>query len=358
MNSTRSSKSKLRLYAAGIAVIAVGIGSLLLPNAAIAQQGGVGGLANGGVLQLHLGSSGSAPQDYFGFRDANGTGYASTFAQTQTISNGQGCKLAPTTGALVTLESSATAGQSSVGFVGDAIGVRTNSEGNGQPCGRIDAPGQKLTFRLSLAGKMIDYAELDLELKFGGTVSVQGYIGNSPVGSAVEYGSNGSDSGPDSGDGDNYRVRFPKTGFTLVNRLDFTIKGNIGGASLEGGADGTVACRTTSSVPSNPAECGPPVNFSLGETLPSTDSLFHLVNVDGVLDCGDQAPAQGGGDNPTNLLTRQNNAIDPETGLPFPCDPIPFNLETAPGATRGCIAGSPQCLLMQTELHGEHDQYP
>ena len=96
--------------------------------------------------------------------------------------------------------------------------------------------------------KAIDYAEIDLEGKFGVTVKVDGYFvrSNGPVLMKSEtYATSGPDSGPDSADGDNFRIRYPKVGKTAVNRLVFSIIGTTGAASLEGGADGTAACAGT-----------------------------------------------------------------------------------------------------------------
>jgi hypothetical protein len=332
------------LLAAAAGLIAVALAAILVPAAANAGPGGASTstLTNGGVLQLHLGSTGTAPQDYFGFRDADPTqptGYATSFSQTQAIGTSSGCRLALTPpSSLVTFSSSAPT-SSFPGFVSDAIGVRTNSEGNGQPCGRIDAPGQVLTMDLTLAGKVIDYAELDIELKFGGSVTVTGYMGGDQVGSPQNYGSGAaSDSGPDSGDGDNYRIRFPKTGFTTINRLVFSIDGSTGGASLEGGADGTQACD-----PGDLGECGT-VGFSLGQTLHSTDSLFHLINADGILDCGDTATQTNAG------ITTTVARLDNITGT---CTPIPYNQDSSSTCTGGFL----QCIFLQKDLDGQQVQF-
>ena len=69
------------------------------------------------------------------------------------------------------------------GFVSDSIGVGQNgSEGNGQPCGRIDAGADvddEPQGHGASAGKLIDFAEIDLELKFGGhRRRVTGYLVN------------------------------------------------------------------------------------------------------------------------------------------------------------------------------------
>ena len=166
MKNTRPSSLKPRSFVAGVAIVAMALVVVFLPSSvAVAQQGGTGGLGNGGVLQLHLGSSGAAPQDYFGFRDSSGAGFAGTISQKQSIAVQSGCKLTLTpSNSLVTL--SPTPSNASVGFVSDSIGIRTNSEGNGQPCGQINVPGQALTLNLAKSGKMIDYAELDIEHEF------------------------------------------------------------------------------------------------------------------------------------------------------------------------------------------------
>lgn len=364
-----------RALAAAVGVLTLGLLAWLLPaTPATAQQGGTGALADGGVLQLHLGSTGDAPQDYLAFRAPDpleSSGYAASFSQRQSIGNGAGCRIALGTVAaaadpLVTLSAATASGSNpQVGFVSDGIGVGQNGEGNGQPCGRIDKPpGQMLTMSLgtALGGKVIDYAEIDVELKFGATLRITGLLNGTPVGTPETYASTGSDSGPDSTDGDNYRIRFPKSGTTLVNQLKFEID-TTGAASLEGGADGTSLCDglQQDGVTGDPNEEGC-LDFSLGQTLDgTTDSLFHLLEVDGILDCpSGQGTFEASEQDPgvvESMLTRQENAIDPETGEPFPCTPIPFNLDSGEGATPGCTPGSPQCILLQKDILGQATQF-
>jgi hypothetical protein len=337
-------------------VLALAFGfTLVVPSApTLAEQGSVSTLKDGGVLRLRLGAT-----DRFIFEPP--TGPPST---TQSIGVSSGCRLSPASGTLVAFS---TAGTGTVGFVGDAIGVRGSGEGNGQPCGRFD-PGQKLVMDLvqpdgsPLEGKLIDFAEIDLELKFGATVKITGYAvdaSGTPEKVLEEpYTSTGSDSGPDSADGDNYRIRFPRTGITAVNRLVFEIDGATGGASLEGGADGTLPCDgflpdgTTTDVNSEGCQ-----TRSLGdELLGTTDSLFHLIEADGVLDCGDATdPASGGEGTPTSTLERLANAIDPETGEPEPCTPIAYNLESGQGVAPGCE--TPQCILLEKDLLDQTTQF-
>lgn len=346
--------------------MAIALFAVILPSTAKAEQGSTGPLANGGVLRLHLGSSGTSPQDYFALQLPDGSGgYVSSFAKTQSVGNGQGCKIALGTvsGATDPLVSFTPAGGSNpnTGFVSDAIGVVSSGEGNGQPCGRLDSPpGQTLALDLGtgLTGKVIDYAEIDVELKFSATVTVKGYLNGVQVGGTAEYGSSGSDSGPDSADGDNYRIRFPKllpgcgACTTTVNRLVFGIK-TTGGVSLEGGADGTQSCDIT-----DPFECGggtSDFNYSLGQTLGTGDSLFHLVDADGILDCPsgpgtDQASEQNPGVVESTLYRQENVGG-------AACTPIPYNLESGEGAYANCDPGSPQCILLQKDLLGQNTQF-
>lgn len=355
----RLPRSKLLAGGVSFAAVAVTVVALLLPSTAAAQQGGTGGLADGGVLALQLGT-----QDRFGFRPPGAVGYPA-FTHQQSITNGSGCKIAlgtisPAT-ELVTFTPTTIPSSKNpfTGFVSDAIGVGQNGEGNGSPCSRFDKPpGQTLTMGLGsgLGGKLINFAEIDLELKFGATVRVTGFLNGTPVGATETYSSAGSDSGPDSGDGDNYRIRFPRSGTTLVNQLKFEIDSTTGAASLEGGADGTSFCD-----PADPNECGDPpppgdpVNFSLGQTLTTTDSLFHLIEADGVLDCpSGPGPSEASEESPgvgESTLFRHENVGG------APCTAIPFNLESGEGATPGCTQGSPQCILLQKDLLDQNTQF-
>ncbi|MGA9159488.1 MAG: hypothetical protein WB297_01310, partial [Actinomycetota bacterium] len=368
-----SRRSKL-LAAASAMVVA--LFALPLQGTATADpqgQGSTGTLGDGGVLRLHLGSSGT-PQDYFGFQkpDPNNAGGYLPIAATdkQSIGNGQGCKIALGTPSLATFSPPSTNNSNPfTGFVSDAIGVGSKSEGNGQPCGRIDSPGQALALRLgdALKGKVIDYAEIDMEGKFSANFRVDGYLvsgscppsAGAPVTTSETYNTVGSDSGPDSADGDNYRIRFPKatpdtntigaTPETLVNCLVFTP--TTGGASLEGGADGTAPCD-----PADATECGGDVDFTLSSKLAgTTDTLFHLVDADGILDCpsgdGPSQATEGDPGEPSSTLDRLENANGE------PCTPIPYNLESGPGVTAGCTPGSLQCILLQKDLLGQATQF-
>jgi len=283
---------------------------LIQPQQAVGQTSTVGGLRDGGVLRLRLG-----PTDHFKWQPTAGS---NTLAQTQTISSSGACGASLTGPNLVGLSASG----GSVGFVADGFGVRGSGEGSGQPCGRVDG-SQKLSVQLGsvLANRAIDFAELDIEGKFDAAFTIQASLGGSPVGSA-SYATTGSDSGPDSGDGDNFRVRFPKTGRMLFDKLTFSP--TSGAISLEGGGDGTQPCDSTVA-----SECL--ADDSLGETIdggsPTTDSLFHLVKLDGLLDCDDPAVNEpsGGAGEPAITLVRLNNIGGAA------CTPIPYDLETLTG---------------------------
>ena len=324
-----------------VVALALAFGLLLggIAPASGQTQGQTGTLGNAGVLRLRLGA-----QDHLRFEPPTGS------ATTQSLSVGSQCRLSPPSSSLA-IFSATGSGNSYPGFNGDAIGVKGGGEGQGTPCGRID-PGQTLTMDLGsdLDGKLIDFAELDVELKGNATLLVAGYLVDESGATFMgddEYFSDGSDSGPDSGDLDNYRIRFPKDGSkTTVNRLVFSI-GSVGGASLEGGSDGTGACDTQDSAACNPG---------LGQTTdhdpntqgiqPTTDSLFHLVRADGVLDCGQTADPQGGNGEPLNSLVRLDNA----TGTPAECIPIPYDLESD-------VIGTQQFTTLLKDLLGQDAQF-
>ena len=98
-----------------------------------------------------------------------------------------------------------------LGLVDNGLGVQVKGEGNGTPCGRVDGLSQALTLQLAapLATDEMDYAELDIEVKGGGTVRADLYYGPTLVGTELLATTGVSDSGPDSADGDNYRFRVP-----------------------------------------------------------------------------------------------------------------------------------------------------
>jgi hypothetical protein len=331
-------------------------------------------LQDGGVLRLHLGAS-----DYFAFQvpAASPAGhYVDPSPQAhQTLTAANNCKVTLGAGNLATLGASG----GTVGDFADSLGVKSTSEGNGQSCGRMDTLTQILGLGLgsasTMSDKLIDFAEIDIEGKFNANLQIKGYAvdgGACPPSNDTNLVKTenynltaGSDSGPDSGDGDNYRLRFPKFGldgsgnasvptFTAVDCLTF--KATSGGTSLEGGSDGTKAI------------CLDPLEHcttSLGQTIDDTtagaatntsDSLFHLIEADGVLTCtdnGSNGVTQGGDGTPETTLERFDNVSGP-------CVPIPYDQDSSVSDGGSCNPADPtfaQCIFFFKDLLGQQAQF-
>jgi hypothetical protein len=249
-------------------------------------------LPDAGVLRLHLGS---APQQWR-YEPAQGS------AVTQAVGISSGCRLAPTSGALVSLTPVPASG--TVGLTTDGIGIRSSGEGGGVPCGRVDGDkGQQLKVSLTgpgLSNALADFMELDIEAKGDVIVVADLFFRGDPVGSFELPTGTRSDSGPDSADGDNYRFRVP-TGqaTTAFDAFVLRPKDNLGAFSLAGGADGTA-----------------PEPGGLGEELNTSDSVIHLKASSGILDCGDSTGNVTGGDTTANFTRGENPN----------CVPIPYLL--------------------------------
>lgn len=248
-------------------------------------------LPEAGVLRLHLGA---APQ-HWRYEPVSGP------SLTQQVGVSSGCRLSPTTGALVSLTPTPASG--SVGLTTDGIGVRSAGEGGGVPCGRVDGDkGQQLRVSLNgpgLSGALADFMELDIEAKGDVIVVADLYLGGDPAGSFELPTGASSDSGPDSADGDNYRFRVPSLDSDPVVFDAFVLrtKTNAGSFSLAGGADGTAP-------------------DLLGADMGTSDSLIHLKEASGILDCGDSTGPVTGGDTTANFSRGQNAN----------CEPIPYLL--------------------------------
>jgi hypothetical protein len=256
-------------------------------------------IPGGGVLNLHL----DKDADYFRYQPPTATGGA-TVTQSITATNCVVKQNVPPS--LVTL--TPTPPTAAVGLVEDGLGVKAGNDGTGTPCGLVDGTGQALTLSLvnapasaALRNKLIDFAELDIEGKFDVTVRARALLGAQPVWTDTLRTGNGSDSGPDSGDGDNYRWRIDPPNFdTLVLTVDASTPN--GSFSLEGGEDGTAA-------------------KPLGASLGTKDTVFQLTDFTGVIDCGETAPTVGGGDSPLATFSRGENDN---------CTPIPYLLRSDP----------------------------
>jgi hypothetical protein len=281
-------------------------------------------LPDGGVVRLHLG-----PSDFFRFDAPDGSG-GYTPGTPAPISVDE---CAATTSGVMAVQVGPTSGQ--LGLVADGLGVRVGGEGQGQRCGQVNGTGQSLSLTLTgpLAGMFMDRAELDIEGKFDATVRAELYRGSELVG--VETLDTGvlSDSGPDSGTDDNYRwvIPAPDAAPVLFDRLLLRVDPSTpsGGFSLAGGAEGTA-----------------PAPGGLGETLGTSDSLFHLVGADGVLGCGDQA-STGAPGAPSATVERLDNL----EGDPDDCVPVVFALDSG-------VEGETQFVFLGKDLTAQADLRP
>jgi hypothetical protein len=258
---------------------------------------------DGGVLRLHLGA-----QDYFRF-DAKNTAGPGYVAGTQELITTSGCNIVAPFPTSMTLTPAPNGGsaQGRLGLVADGIGVQVKGEGNGTPCGQANGTTQSLDLKLAgaLANSAIDFAELDVEGKFGVTIKAELFLDGQPAGTELLV-TSGPDSGPDSGDNDNFRWRLPaapNTGFFDEVKLSVDGSTPSGAFSLEGGADGTS-----------------PEPGGLGTTLGTTDSLFHIAGIDGELACGATASEAGTNGAPSASITLQNVAG---------CEPVVYSLSVS-----------------------------
>ena len=189
-------------------------------------------------------------------------------------------------------------------------------------------PGQTLTMSLGsgLSGKLINYAEIDLELKFGATVRVTGLLNGTPVGRTGDLHVDRLGLGSGLGGRRQLPDPLPEVGHDVRDQIDFEI-----------GSTGEPRHSRVEPTEPVPATCDAmrrhasrPVNFSLGQTLDTTDSLFHLVEVDGVLDCPSGTDRQA-----TRARTGAVRAswIALENVGGAACTPIPFNLDSGPAWT-------------------------
>ena len=252
-----------------------------------------------GVLRLHMGGS----SDYFRYDAKSGATYVPGTAEPLTASS---CAVVSPLPTSMTITPTPNGGSSKggVGLVVHSIGVTVKGEGNGTPCGQVNGVSQALDLKLAgqLAGLKMDYAELDVEGKFGVTVKAQLYLNGTLVRTEL-LPTGGPDSGPDSADGDNFRWRLPSTtSLVFFDEIKLSVDASTptGAFSLEGGSDGTL-----------------PQPGGLGASLGTSDSLFHITNGDGVLQCGGSASENGTGGAPSITVTLQSG-----TG----CQDVPFLL--------------------------------
>ncbi len=208
--------------------------TMLIPAgfAAASHDGGVAG-GPPSYLRLRLGN-----QDNVTWHDSTGT------LATQNITTKKNNCLGIVFGSSL-LVATPIGGQ--LGEVKDSIGVKSASDGSGEPCGRIESDdGEQLSLKLgtspALSGRLMTAVDVDLELKFNASVNVVFKHQGNPVYTYVGFtGGEASDDGPDSGDGDNYRFNHRPRDIH-GNQLFFdevVFVPTAGSISLEGGSDGT-----------------------------------------------------------------------------------------------------------------------
>ncbi len=287
------------LFLALAAVLAV----VLMPTAGSSQT------LDANTLRLHVGTDGTS----FTYTPASGA------PVTQPIAPPTRCELT-VTGPLASL----TGTRKGPGLSGNGIGIKSGGS-NGTPCGRVDS-SEALTLGLVGVPAALS-ADLDLELKGGtrvlietrkngvvvdtfdvragdGVVAGQGVDGTMTEPYSVQVTSddpstavderigncrNASDAGPDSGARDNCRVTIlPSSAFDQV-----TLKPVRGEVSLEGSGD-------------------------FGDNV-AFDTIFHLVDYDGEIDCGDTVTDDDGPIEGT--ITRYENTDGSD------CVAKPYNLD-------------------------------
>ena len=130
-----------------------------------------------------------------------------------------------------------------LGLVKDGLGVKSTNDGTGEPCGRVEAEdGEAISVALGahLDGYLMSAIDVDLELKFNAQVDLIFKRDGTTVFASTFSSGGGSDDGPDSGDGDNYRVFVrPASGDSPILFDEVVFDPSAGAISLEGGADGT-----------------------------------------------------------------------------------------------------------------------
>jgi hypothetical protein len=230
--------------------------------------------------------------------------------QTETITGKNNCTATTFAGPDL-LNLSAVGG--SVGFVKDGFGVRSSGDGNGEPCGRVEADdGEVLSVTLgsAISDYLMTAVDLDLELKFNASVDIFFKHDGNVVAEVQDFtGMGGSDDGPDSGDLDNFRFNSRMYGVNTETDTVFfneiVIDPDAGAVSLEGGADGTEA----------------------GELVTTNNwSQFEVVKgFDGDINCGDTDPLFEEGVSTSGNVTMHSEDLGEGWLLEPNCELKPYN---------------------------------
>ncbi|HEX6220496.1 MAG TPA: hypothetical protein VF115_05345, partial [Acidimicrobiia bacterium] len=133
-----------------------------------------------------------------------------------------------------------------LGEVKDGFGIQSPTDGSGEPCGRAEADDSE-EISVSLGSALHQYLmtaiDVDLELKFNAKVTIIFKHNGVEVARVENWsGMGGSDDGPDSKDGDNFRFNSEDNNVqNIVGEYfdEVVFKPTAGAISLEGGADGT-----------------------------------------------------------------------------------------------------------------------
>lgn len=225
-------------------------------------------------------------------------------SETQTIAGKNNCTV--TFGGSDLLDLTPTGGQ--LGLVRDGFGVKSSGDGTGEPCGRVEASdGEALSVSLGseLDGYLMSAIDVDLELKFNAMVDVIFKHDDVTVATFTGFtGSGGSDDGPDSGDGDNFRFAYPGVDDDPILFDTVIFDPTAGAMSLEGGADGT----------------------DNGLLVSNNSSQFQVVpSFDGQITCDDTEPIGEDGVSTSGVVTMHSE--DPAGSVGWTtenCDLKPF----------------------------------
>jgi hypothetical protein len=154
---------------------------------------------------------------------------------------------------------------------GYGLGVNTRGKEGAGSCNQTNL-GETLVLELQndagpLAGLYVGSAELDVELKFNATLHVAFSRDGQELGSRT-YSCDGSDCGPDSGGGDNYRLSVSPLSGQPFDKMVFTTSSTNSQAAaiIEGGNDAGTA-----------------------------DSIFNIVQLLNPIECGETVGGEGGG---------------------------------------------------------------
>jgi hypothetical protein len=186
-----------------------------------------------------------------------------------------------------------------LGYGKSGIGVAGRQDKGGTRCADVDFDyGQSLIVELGTQAGLARAANLDLELKFGAVVNIEAFValpGEAPMpvdltspdgvdeadGSITYRESDFADDGPDSKDGDNYRVQIEAVGAYFSGLRLTPLAGSF---ALEGGGDGTRA-----------------TDADQAELLPGTTASVFEVLGEGALQC-DEDDADGVTESGVNVI--------------------------------------------------------